>query len=110
LSSFSDPIFELDGTANDRIWEVIDITHDSLQQHDELTAEIGDLQNQLKLQQEFLNTVQHALEGIKTGRSERLDPDHYSDGFKELAFAVNDHSMQFQNNKERKIGAVITDI
>ena len=91
LNIFSDPIFELDGTANDRIWEIIDITHDLLQQqYDDLTAEIADLQTQLKCQQKLLNTVQHALKEIQTGRSEKLDPDHHSDGFKELAFAVND--------------------
>ena len=47
--------------------------------HDELIAEIADLKKQLNV----------ALEEIKTGEQARLHPDHYSDGLKELVFAVN---------------------
>ena len=61
--------------------------------HDKLMAEVADLKAQLDAshvsRQEFLDSVQSIVEDIGSGKDARLNPDHCSDDFKELAYAVN---------------------
>jgi uncharacterized protein YoxC len=61
--------------------------------YDDLIADITNLKKELDVvhrsEQELLNSVQHLLEEIKTGKKARLNPEEYSDISKELAFAVN---------------------
>ncbi|MCL2460710.1 MAG: PAS domain-containing protein, partial [Euryarchaeota archaeon] len=73
--------------------------------HDELIAEIEDLKKQLDVihasEQEFLNAVQHALDQREAGEHARLNPGSYSDGLKDLAFAVNNALEQGEKQEEK---------
>ena len=71
--------------------------------HDELIAEINDLKAEIadlkteldasntskQSKQDFLNSLQHVLEKINTGQSDRLDHVTHSDDFKELIISLN---------------------